>query len=389
MSNTTPESPNEPEPATNDTSPVEPRYAAAPADDEVGADDARDAGDAGDAGDAAPAAVPATGHVAGGRAGLAADTSDVNAGYPEPTAEEPGYQPVTEQPPVGYEPPTEPLPPADAAGAGTTDENAAPAETTHAETAAAANATGTTWAPEPTAAPRSEEPTDERRIEEPAEAPRAEEPADERRVEEPRDGEAARTATPVYVTAPTPPTARGNRGIGILIVLLATLVYAIVYAAVSLAYFALNFAGRGYLGQFESYVTSVAFWVPVAAFFVLFVLLVAIVNRGGWWAYVLGGFLVAVGVYFAYIGGALLEVQAWTMTAAQASRLLAQLWANPLTLGAAIVARELTLWFGAWIAARGRRVRQRNLDAKRDFDREVAEGPAAPGSAAASSWSNR
>jgi hypothetical protein len=388
MSNTTPESPNEPEPATNDTSPVEPRYAA-PADDAVRADDARDAADAGDAedaedaGDAAPAAVPAAGHVAGGRAGLAADTSDANAGYPQPTAEEPGYQPVTEQPPVGYEPPTEPLPPADAADARTTDtrttdanaapagENAAPAETTHAETAAATNATGTTWAPEPTAAPRSVEPTGEQRA------------------EEQRDEEAARTATPVYVTAPTPPTARGNRGIGILIVLLATLVYAIVYAAVSLAYFALNFAGRGYLGQFESYVTSVAFWVPVAAFFVLFVLLVAIVNRGGWWAYVLGGFLVAVGVYFAYIGGALLEVQAWTMTAAQANRLLAQLWANPLTLGAAIVARELTLWFGAWIAARGRRVRQRNLDAKRDFDREVAEGPAAPGSAPASSWSNR
>jgi hypothetical protein len=385
MSNTTPESPNQSEPATNDASPVEPRYAAAQADDELY--------DVDDIGDAGPAAVPASGHVAGGRAGLADDASDANAAYPEPpvdepgsrpvteepvtaepTSEGPGYQPVTEEPPAGYEPPAEPLPDTEAADARATHENATPAETTHAETAAATESGATTWAPEPTVAPRSEEPTEQ------TEAPRT---------EAPRAEEAAPAATPVYVTAPTPPTARGNRGIGILIVLLATLVYAIVYAAVSLAYFALNFGSHGYFGQFESYVTSVAFWVPVAAFFVLFVLLVAIVNRGGWWAYVLGGFLVAVGVYFAYIGGALLEVQAWTMTAAQVNRLLAQLWANPLTLGAAIVARELTLWFGDWMAARGRRERQRNLDAKRDFDREVAEGPAAAGSARASSWSDR
>jgi U5 snRNP spliceosome subunit len=359
MSHVTPESPKKPEPGNRD-----------PHDE----DDAF-AGD--EAAGQTAAAVPAAGHVGRGprRAGWqpgeaehgqtfpaagqplgAREASTPEAplapGYTAATAEQPGYQPVTDQPPAGYEPPSEPLP------------ESAPQHSDRATTAYETQPdAATSWAPEPTA------PASEAAAAAETAAP-ASEPA------------AAAVVTPVYVTAPTPPKAKGNRGVGILIVLLATIVYAIVYAAVSFAYFALT--AIHYMTQFDGYLTSVAFWVPVAAFFLFFVLLVALVNRGGWWAYVLGGFIVAVLVYGAYIGGALLQVQAWTMTTADVMRLLGQLWANPLTLGAAIVAREVTLWFGAWIAARGRRVRRRNVEAQRDFDREVAEGPSPQGAGTSS-----
>jgi len=260
---------------------------------------------------------------------------------------------------------------------------------------AAHDAPAPTWAPEPGPAEReTAEPVDA----EPAQSEDAAVPAEPAWAEAAANHEATRSepaapvivpVTPVYVTAPTPPRAKGNRGVGILIVVLAAIAFAVVYAAVSLGYFALTFDGDSALRHFEDYVVSWAFWVPVAAFFVIVVLLVAIVNRGGWWAYVLGGFVVGVIVYFAYLGGALLQVQAWTLTGAQVNRLIGQLWTNPLMLGAAIVAREVTVWFGAWIAARGKRVRQRNLDAQRDFDREVAEGPLTHRATDSPSWSER
>jgi len=182
--------------------------------------------------------------------------------------------------------------------------------------------------------------------------------------------------TPIYVTAPTPPKNAGNRAAGILIGLIATAVFAIVYAAVA---FVISASGAvdvaDATARFSDFMVLPVFYVPVIFFFLAFALLVAIVNRGGWWAYVLGGFAVAVVVYFSYIGGALLAVQAWNLTPTEATRFITTQWLNPGAIAAAVVAREVPIWFGGWIARRGRSVTAKNVAARQEYERQLAEGP--------------
>ncbi|WP_130176079.1 hypothetical protein [Cryobacterium sp. SO1] len=182
--------------------------------------------------------------------------------------------------------------------------------------------------------------------------------------------------SPVYVTAPTPPKTLGNRAAGILIGLIATAVFGAVYALIA---FFISAAGAATVAdataRFTDFLVLPVFYVPVIFFFLAFALLVAVLNRAGWWAYVLGGFLVAVVVYFSYIGGALLSVQAWNLTAAEAARFVSTQWLNPGAIAAAIVAREVPIWFGAWISRRGRSVTAKNIAAKAEYERQLAEGP--------------
>lgn len=188
-------------------------------------------------------------------------------------------------------------------------------------------------------------------------------------------------ATPMYVTAPTAPTMRGNRGIGILIDVVATVAYVIVFAAVALGLFALRDPHTA-VNVWERYLQTAGFWTPVVAFFIAELLLILIVNRAGWWSHLLGSFFVGVAVYFAYLGGALLTVQSWTLSQNEVGQFVGTLWTSALTIASAIVAREVSAWFGAWLAARGRRMRERNLQAKQEYERRLAEGPtgyAAPG----------
>jgi hypothetical protein len=90
---------------------------------------------------------------------------------------------------------------------------------------------------------------------------------------------------------------------------------------------------------------------------------------------VLFGFLVAVVVYFSYIGGALLTVQAWNFTPQEAVNFISTRWLDPGAIAAAVIAREVPIWAGAWIARRGRAVTARNAEAREEYDRQIAAGP--------------
>ncbi|HSP76613.1 MAG TPA: hypothetical protein VLO31_10425 [Cryobacterium sp.] len=183
-------------------------------------------------------------------------------------------------------------------------------------------------------------------------------------------------APPIYIQAPTAPKYKSNRGPGVVIALLSTGIFAVLYAIVAFV-----LSGIGSLSisdtssKFIEFIVLPIFYVPVIFFFIAFALLVLIVNRGGWWAYVLFGFLVAVVVYFSYIGAALLSVQAWNFTPDQAARFISQQWLNPGAIAAAVVAREVPIWAGAWIARNGRSVTARNATAKAEYDRVLAAGP--------------
>ncbi|MFU8945970.1 hypothetical protein ACLRGF_04470 [Mycetocola zhadangensis] len=176
---------------------------------------------------------------------------------------------------------------------------------------------------------------------------------------------------PIYVQAPSKPKPKSNRGFGIAVSLLATLVFAVLYAGILALILVANNGGVDLVGDV---LARAPYWIPVIFFFLAMALLVAVVNRGGWWAYVLGGFVVAAIVYASYLGGVLINV-ANTITPNQIADTLRQALLSPAAIISFLVAREVPIWFGAWIASRGRKVRERNAEAQAEYERVLEQGP--------------
>lgn len=183
----------------------------------------------------------------------------------------------------------------------------------------------------------------------------------------------------VFVTAPQPPKKRGARGIGALVVVLSTLLFAAVYAV--LVFIIALLSGVSGVIQAAQFVSSVNFYVPVIVFFFAHLLLVIIVNRGGWWAHVLGGFFVALVVWIGFIGAALISAGAVGAASGVVSAIVLQQLTNPLGFAAAIAAREVPIWVGGIVSKRGRTARARNVEAHAAYERELAEHRATVSSA--------
>ena len=186
--------------------------------------------------------------------------------------------------------------------------------------------------------------------------------------------------SPIYVQAPTKPKDRSNRGGGILIALLATVVFAVLYAVAAFIIIGVTSATIAMtVTGFTAFASLPVFYIPIIFFFLAYSGLIALINRGGWWAYVLFGFVVGAVVYFSYIGGALLGLvidgRADGLNPAEMGRIVQSLWLNPGAIAAGLIAREVPIWAGAWIARRGRRVTARNLEARTEYERLLAEGP--------------
>jgi hypothetical protein len=186
----------------------------------------------------------------------------------------------------------------------------------------------------------------------------------------------------VYVTAPVPPKPKGNRGFGILLAIAATAVFAGLFALVAMVILS---SRTGTLSL--AFVSKPSFLVPVLFFAVGFIILVLLANRANWWAYILGSLFVGVLVYFGTVGTLLLLNGVVSNTPAEASALLAIALRDPFIIAAALLGREVAMWAGSGIAARGRRVKVRNAQARADFaeqaertrvERERAAFPAAP-----------
>ncbi len=183
--------------------------------------------------------------------------------------------------------------------------------------------------------------------------------------------------SPIYVSAPLPPKKKSNRGYGSLIALVGTVVFAIVYAAVIAAIGVLQYSTADFWSDFTNYVASAAFYVPVIFFAVAMILLVQIVNRAGWWVYIIGGFFVGAVVYFAFVGGALAQ-HASGLTPDAATRFVDTLWANAFGIAGGIAAREVSIWTGLWLAVRGRKLKARNAEARADYERALDAAPTVP-----------
>lgn len=188
-------------------------------------------------------------------------------------------------------------------------------------------------------------------------------------VEPPASAEppASPTHQVIYVETPHPPRARSNRVVGVLLALVGAVVFAAVDAAVGALLDYLQ--NRPLFGDtFTAFVLSAVYWVPILVFALAFILLVVVVNRGGWAAHVFGSLLLAFVVYFASIG-LLLLVGRIAGTPSTFERVALA----PQIIAAAVVAREVAIWFGLAVAARGRRVTARNLEARAAYEKALAD----------------
>jgi hypothetical protein len=171
----------------------------------------------------------------------------------------------------------------------------------------------------------------------------------------------------VYVHLPAAPPKKGNRGVGSLIALLSGILYAALLA-IATGVIGLVASGRFTLG----FVTDARFYIPVAFFVVGFILVVLIVNRASWWAYIIGSLFVAVFVYFGTIGAGLLAQGIVSRTPEEAAVMFQVALRDPFVIVSAVLAREVSIWMGAAIASRGRRVKARNVDALAQHQADVA-----------------
>lgn len=182
---------------------------------------------------------------------------------------------------------------------------------------------------------------------------------------------------PIFVQAPEPPRARGNRGTAGAIGLLAAVVFAVLFLAARLGLelfagtLAIDDVPETALGALATW----GLWVPAVTFFLGFWLLGAFINRGSWGHWVVWGLLVGVAAYAGHLLGALFEAPFWMLTARQGAELIEAHLLAPLAIVAFVLGRELTIWFGAWVAARGRRVTDINDQAQREYERTLEAGP--------------
>lgn len=172
----------------------------------------------------------------------------------------------------------------------------------------------------------------------------------------------------IYVHTPPAPQRKGNRGIGVLIAVVSSLVFTAALAVVA-AIINLVVTGRFTF----AFLAQPTFYLPTLFFVIAFVVLVLLANRAAWWAYILGSVLVGLTVYFGTIGALLLVGGVILKTPDEAALMFQAGVVNPVIIAAALLAREVSLWTGSLIARRGRKVKERNAQAHSDWEREVAQ----------------
>jgi len=182
---------------------------------------------------------------------------------------------------------------------------------------------------------------------------------------------------PIFVQAPEAPRPRGNRGAAGAIGLLAALCFAVLYLAATLGLRLLtgDIQVAGLANAALSALATWGLWVPTVAFYLGFWFLGALINRGRWGHWVVWGLVVGVIAWGGHLLGALFAAPFWMLTAREGVDLLGENVLAPLAIVAFVLGRELTIWFGAWVARRGRRVSELNDEAQREYERTLEAGP--------------
>lgn len=178
----------------------------------------------------------------------------------------------------------------------------------------------------------------------------------------------------IQVQAPTTPVKRSNRGFGIGVMLLSSLVFAAVYGAIIylVTFFFLDpSVDDGTQGVLQALGTPV-FWVPVLVYLVACILWVLIVNRAGGWLHVLFGLIVGLLAYASVVAVLSVTASLAESRPEDFADFVFRSLIDSRALLAFIVARELPIWFGAWVGRRGRKLREQHAEARRVYDDELA-----------------
>src|SRR5579875_2929588 len=215
---------------------------------------------------------------------------------------------------------------------------------------------------EPVAAPVDEAGGDEDR----ADQPTAVLPAEDRQAPPPPPPAPPqrRGPVPAATEAPPPPRRGSNRLVGTAWVLLAALLFEVLYIA-AFALLVCIVDGSQQVGQaVQSLVTTPFVWLPLVLFALLYELTVLLLNRAGRFAYVLSSLVVALIVY---VLSAVL-ILAMQQGGVSNENNLGRALIVPQVVLIPLIAREVMLWTGLAIGARGRRVRKRNREAQAQYE---------------------
>ena len=172
----------------------------------------------------------------------------------------------------------------------------------------------------------------------------------------------------VYVHAPAAPRKKGNRGVGALLAVLSGILFAALLAVATAIIGRVSGGGLTF-----TFIADARFYIPVLFFIIGFVLLVLILNRAAWWAYILGSLVLAVFVYFGTVGAGLLGQGIISHTPNEAALMYGFALRDPFVIVSALLAREVAIWVGAGIAFRGRRVKLRNVEALATYEKYLAD----------------
>ena len=217
-------------------------------------------------------------------------------------------------------------------------------------------------------APRNEAPATEVPVEQVpvAEVPIAKVPA----AQQPETTVLAETTPPAHeiivVDAPVPPRKKGNRGLGVALALLATVVFTALLLA---AAFVLSLVADSGL----DFLTDPQFYFPSLFFFLGLVIVTLVVNRAGWWSHIIGSVVVGAITWFGSASLVLVAAGMFSMNQGEANEVFFAALFSPILIIAALLAREVSIWTGAILARRGRSLKLRNAEAYEAYEREQAE----------------
>ena len=164
------------------------------------------------------------------------------------------------------------------------------------------------------------------------------------------------------------PAKRSNRLFATGIVLLAALLFEVVYLGLVelVAFLVGGAASEG--PALQGVIGSGLVWLPLIVFVVLYEIVVLLLNRAGRFAYVVASLVIGIVVYLAAILWVLIT-EAHAVTAAG----FAQLLVNPLFILAGLAAREVMLWTGFAVGAHGKRLRRKNKEARQEYEHDRAD----------------
>lgn len=186
---------------------------------------------------------------------------------------------------------------------------------------------------------------------------------------------------PIFVQAPEPPRKRGNRGFSGAIALLASVILAAGLLGAKLVMagfekgFETVFQGQAITDFLIAQATAWTFWTPVIVFFLAFWMLGAFINTAKWGHWVVWGLIVGVLTFVGMGLGAVLQANPLRVSPEEAITLAGTEMLSVPGVIALMLGRELPIWFGGWIARRGRRVVASNIEAQEEYERTLEAGP--------------